>query len=386
MSRVHVSVFGSGLGHATRMLSVAEALAGRGDRVTFSSSGDAAHFIRRSGYRCDEVPLVDVSWTSEGSFSALDTTRNFPLIVLRSAAQLRAEARSISGNRPDVVLNDSVLSSVLAGRLSRVPTVTVLNQLRLEASTRTPPTAGKLIAAGSVTVVDWLWGRSTEVLLPDLPPPYTISEKNLWSRGATAKRARYVGFLMPPVSTDARSLPPLGGVGKPLVYWQVSGPALTRRPLLKLAFALADATKEEFCTIISAGDPSGRREPQKTSFGWFYEWCESGDALKQAADLLVSRAGHTSIAQFIHKEKPALLVPIPFQTEQEGNASKASKLGIAVKVEQADLDLPAYTKALQRLRSKEVKDNLARLGSIARGYDAVGEIVKVVTELSPSRD
>ncbi|TLX99783.1 MAG: hypothetical protein E6K95_09180, partial [Thaumarchaeota archaeon] len=78
MRRIHIGAFGSGLGHATRMLSVARLLESRGDSVKFSSSGDAVTLIRKEGYACSSLPLVDVSWKDDGRFSALDTARSFP--------------------------------------------------------------------------------------------------------------------------------------------------------------------------------------------------------------------------------------------------------------------------------------------------------------------
>jgi UDP:flavonoid glycosyltransferase YjiC (YdhE family) len=361
------------------MLAVARVLSASGESVRFSSSGDAVNLIKNCGYPCETLPLVDVSWHEEGRFSALGTARNFPLILARFTLQVNIEAGLISSFAPDVVISDSMLSTVLASRLNGVRIVTVLNQLRLEASSRTSLTVAKMISAGSVSLVDSLWDLSDEILLSDLPPPYTISERNLWSSGRAARRAKYVGFAVSPAqSLEDPVTRALARESRPVIYWQVSGPPVTRAPLVRRAQEFADATRDEFVSIISAGNPSGSRVPAKTSFGWYYEWCEVRDTLQKLATVVVSRAGHSSIAQCIVGEKPSILVPIPMQTEQEGNAAKAERLGISVHLDQRFLSLQSYEDAIARLRQGVVSQKLREIGAFARNFDATSEIAKSV--------
>ncbi len=362
------------------MLAVARVLSESGESVRFSSSGDAVSLIKSSGYPCEILPLVDVSWHEDGRFSALDTARDFPLILARFVLQVKVEAGIISSFAPDVVISDSMLSTVLASRMSGARVVTVLNQLRLEASHHTPEAIAKLISAGSVSLVDRLWDLSNEILLSDLPPPYTISERNLWSSGRAAKRARYVGFATSPAeSLEDAVTRALARETKPVIYWQVSGPPITRAPLVRCAQQFAEATRDEFVSVISAGNPTGSRVPAKTSFGWYYEWCEVKDRLQKISTVVVSRAGHSSIAQYILGEKPSLLVPIPMQTEQEGNAAKAERLGISVRLDQRFLSLRLYGDAITRLRQHEVSEKLNEIGAFARSFDATSEIAKSVS-------
>jgi UDP:flavonoid glycosyltransferase YjiC (YdhE family) len=363
------------------MLAVARVLSDSGESVRFSSSGDAVNLVRKSGYPCETLPLVDVTWHEEGRFAALDTARDFPMILARFVHQVKIEAGLISSFAPYAVISDSMLSTVLASRMNGVKVVTVLNQLRLESSSLTPQTIAKLISAGSISLVDSLWDLSDEILLADLPPPYTISERNLWSSGRAARRAKYVGFATSPVqSLEDPVTRVLARENRPVIYWQVSGPPGTRAPLLRRAQEFADATKDEFVSVISKGNPAGSRVPAKTSFGWFYEWCEVKDTLQRLATVVVSRAGHSSIAQYIEGEKPSLLVPIPMQSEQEGNAAKAERLGISVRLDQRVLNLQLYEDAIARLRQNEVSRKLKEIGAYARNFDATSEIAKSSAE------
>ena len=363
------------------MLSVARAFETRGDSVRFSSSGDAVTLIRKQGYQCSSLPIVDVSWKEEdGRFSPMDTARSFPLNAGRFTTQIREEARNILSFGADSVLSDSMMATVIAARLAKAGrVVTVLNQLRLLSSRRTPRVASSMISAGSVSVGAALWGLSDIVLLPDLPEPYTISERNLWASGS-AKKSRYVGFLTPP---EDQTRNPIAEVAteeerRLKVYWQISGPSKTRGPLLSAAFRIADSMKERVFSIVSGGDPAGGVEPTRMPFGWFYEWCPSKDSVIKMADLVLSRAGHTSIAQYVLNEKPSLLVPIPQQTEQEGNASKAERLGIAVQVSQESLSPETFSEAAERLLDARVKRKLREVSAVARGLDAKAEILRAI--------
>jgi UDP:flavonoid glycosyltransferase YjiC (YdhE family) len=361
------------------MLAVGRVLSDRGESVRFSSSGEAVNLVKNSGYPCESLPLVDVSWHEEGRFAALDTARDFPKILARFVLQVKIEAGLISSFSPHAVISDSMLSTVLASRMNGVKVVTVLNQLKLESSSLTPQTVAKLISAGSISLVDSLWDLSDEILLADLPRPYTISERNLWSSGRAAGRARYVGFATPPAqSLEDPVSRALAKETRPIIYWQVSGPPVTRAPLLRRAQEFAYSTKDDFVSVISAGNPAGSRTPLKTSFGWYYEWCEVRDTLQNLATVVVSRAGHSSIAQYIEGEKPSLLVPIPMQSEQEGNAAKAERLGISVRLDQRGLTLQLFEDAVARLRQNEVSQKLKEIGAFARSFDATSEIAKSV--------
>lgn len=57
----------------------------------------------------------------------------------------------------------------------------------------------------------------------------------------------------------------------------------------------------------------------------------------RSCDVVVSRAGHGTLAQAITCTKPTLLVPIPNQTEQAGNCAKAVKPDISLSVAQDEL-------------------------------------------------
>ena len=375
--KVYIGCFGSGLGHATRMLAIADILRGRGDEVEFSSSGEVASFIETRGYRCNKLPLADVAYSEEGALSLRRTMLQSPSTLGRTCLQVGMELSNVERFRPDVVLSDSAVSTVVAARLAGVRVCAVLNQLNLSARKENMGAAALLLSEGLSAGMAKLWGLCDRILLPDLPPPYTISESSL--RRPMYSRAHFVGFL-----TDASETIPdeatmaFSSDRRPRVFWQISGPPLTRGPLVRKAREIASQLAGEFSFVLTFGNPKGGHRPKRFSGGWEYEWCESSSLLLESCDVVVSRAGHGTIANSILSSKPSLLTPIHGQTEQEGNAAKAVRLGIALSVGLSDLSPEAAREALNELLTEDYKERSRHLGAIARGYDARSEIVRII--------
>ncbi len=370
------------MGHASRMAVVAERLVASGNEVTFSSSGEVAKWLVARGYPCNDVPLVDVVFTAAGNFSATETFKLSPLILARLSRQLDREVGNIRRFAPDVVLSDSVASTVVAASLLGVRSVAVLNQLRLISSPRTPKTIARLLSGGSITLMNAFWELCDEILVPDLPPPYTISERNLWDAGSASARARYIGFLTPSWRGAAGGDEALekwrGEKRRRKVFWQISGPPPTRSPLLAKALESAKALEDECLFVITGGNPGGSTTPTPVPGGYLYQWCNISSEFVDSCDAVVSRAGHVSISDYVLRSKPSILVPIPSQTEQIGNADKAERLGVAIVIEEDRLDPRTVGEAVETLLAGGYSRRVQDLRKLAEGFDAVRSILEAI--------
>jgi UDP-N-acetylglucosamine:LPS N-acetylglucosamine transferase len=82
-------------------------------------------------------------------------------------------------------------------------------------------------------------------------------------------------------------------------------------------------------------------------------------ALQQAiasSEMLISRAGYSSIMDYVALGRDAILVPTPGQTEQEYLADEFKKKKIFYSVAQKDFNL---AEALQASRNYSVKNQIA---------------------------
>ncbi|MDG6910247.1 MAG: hypothetical protein JRN08_07745 [Nitrososphaerota archaeon] len=379
--KVYIGCFGSGLGHATRMLEIAKELDARGAELEFSSSGEVASLISKNGYRCNSIPLADVTYSDEGEFLVKETILDSPSVVARTSKQFVSELANIGRFAPDAVLNDSALSTSLAGKLLGIPTFTVLNQLNLTSSVEKQNAPSRVFSVGMSAGMGKLWELSDRVFFPDLPPPYTISEKNLWGHGL--ENTGYVGFI----TSRERSRPDavaeeFAAGQRPKVFWQVSGPPKTRGAFLDAALKLGEALSDEFSFVISGGDPRGSAEPRRLGRVWYYEWCGIADVYFKSCDVVVSRAGHGTIAQSILSSKPMLLVPIPRQPEQEGNAEKAARLGASITLQQSKVSAEAVRDSLRSLAGGAYRERAERLGEFASKFDARAAIVSAIESVA----
>lgn len=376
--RAYIGCFGSGLGHASRMLDVAAELMARGSEVELSSSGEVAALIQRSGYRCNVLPLADVRYSDTGEFALKETLLASPSLLARTYHQVVLEVSNISRFSPDVVLSDSALSTVLAARTLGIRALTVLNQLNLTDPKQNPGTASKLLSFGTSTAMGRLWELSDQILLPDLPPPFTISERNLW--GSNVTKTKYVGFLSSPKGgvPDTAALQ-FSADSRPKIFWQVSGPPKTRPAFLGLALQCAEEMADAYSFVISAGSPTSSTAASRVTGGWYYGWCDIADYYFRTCDIVVSRAGHGTIGQSLLSSKPSLLVPIPRQPEQEGNADKAVKMGVSLRLGQSEASPGRVRDSVETLLHGGFAGRARRLGEWAASFDARKEIVNALT-------
>ncbi len=96
------------------------------------------------------------------------------------------------------------------------------------------------------------------------------------------------------------------------------------------------------------------------------------------ADLVVARAGATTVAELTAVGRPAILIPYPFAADnhQERNARALADAGAALVLRQDDLDGKKLAAAIRELLDD--RDRLGRMQSAMRSLarpDAAAEIV-----------
>jgi UDP-N-acetylglucosamine--N-acetylmuramyl-(pentapeptide) pyrophosphoryl-undecaprenol N-acetylglucosamine transferase len=386
LANVYFAPYGVGLGHASRLVMVAEGLQNFGIEFKFSTFGEAARYLLCLGYSCNIVPPMEFGWTSEGQFSISTSIANIPRFFVNFSRQVNQEVSNMIKFRPAIVVSDTRLSPVLASKFLHIPSIVILNQVRLLLSPRLrryKVTRGFEALNGEVLGLGWT--LTEKILIPDLPPPYTISENNLWGTNTVKNKLEYVGFTTPQThvtESDEKKVCTELGLNRaaPIAFVHVSGPIETRMPLVNIAMDASKASKDYIQFIISAGNPGGNPNPKSIQGGWFYEWCPVRDEIFSLSDIIIIRGGHAAISQAIKFGKPIVTIPIENHGEQLGNSQKIARLGIGVAVTTQPLrseDVsdaiklvlknPTYLKRANELRERSEKLN---------GIDNVVKIVK----------
>ncbi len=384
MNRVYIGMYGVGLGHASRMLLIANSLK-TDAAIQFSSFGDAVDYVKMYGFECFSVPPIDFAWSAEAGFSIKESITKLPHHLLRFAAQLGTEGRNIGSFKPDLVVSDTRLSSLIMAKTLDVPCITILNQLKLLLSPRLREVrAARLFENMLGEVMGAFWALSDSVLIPDLPPPYTLSEQNLWSVGTAANKLKYIGFMAPKPTVNEEYVDKVAKLlgfdrSKPIVFAHISGPTATKMIVLQKVIDAFNETGDKIQFVISEGKPNGDTVPRKIKSGWYFEWCPVKDEIFAMSDLLVMRGGHSTLGQAIQYGKPVVAIPIENHGEQLGNANKAQKIGLGLMLKQKGLKPEDISNAVERvLNDDSFESNAKMLMDTANKLNGVENIVNVV--------
>jgi UDP:flavonoid glycosyltransferase YjiC (YdhE family) len=378
--KIHYAVYGSGLGHAARTCLLADALKPTYSGY-FTSWGEGLNYLRAKGHRVAHVPPVDVEWGVTGRMAFRKTLRRFPHPYANVARQVLYERRMIAKMKPILVLSDSRLSAVLAAWSLGVRSVLLINQLRISL----PPVAGGLrfpLERATAELLALGWDRSSVIIAPDLPPPYTISEQQLWNVKVAEPKVNYVGFLLEGSTVSPEAAGRVKGSyagGKKMVFAHISGPQDSRAAMFYLIRKAAAMLGPDVSMVVSLGDPKGDTRPKRGDGFTFFEWCPIKDELMEASDLVLARGGHTTVAQVMKRGKVGLFLPIPYHGEQWGNSVKAEKLGFAKALDPLSTTPRSLVDGIyEMLEDEGARSRAERLKLVAERYDGVANSLAII--------
>ena len=386
MAKAYFTPYGVGLGHASRLVTFASRLNRDKVSIRFSSYGEAVSYVQMHGFKCNSVPPVELAWSDESGFSTKSSIGNIPSWFTNFSRQVAHETRNLVSFGPDVVVSDSRLSPLVSAKMLGIPSISILNQVKLLLS----PRLRKLLVARIFEKLNGefmggLWNMSEKVLVPDLPPPYTISEHNIWDCDSIKKKLEFVGFTTSRPDVDKEKanhvLKHLSlDVSRPLVFIHISGPHKTRNALISTITEALSNHGSQIQYIISEGKPNGSTEPRRLSdSGWYYEWCPVRDEIFEKSDLIVMRGGHTAISHAIQFGKPIVTIPIQNHGEQLGNSDKVAKLGIGIKLDPLSINPEKIISAVQEvLSNNHYLENVQRVKKVADNFDGIGNVLKII--------
>jgi len=390
--RTYFSPNGIGYGHVGRCQPIARELERRGAEILFSTYLDGIEYVKNLGYALVESPSMQFSVDYNGEVDFKRSTIQTPTIVPRFLVQVNAEIENLRRFAPDIVVSDSRMSTVVAAKALDIPCITILNQFLPIVPRRTRYLTLSKIADGTLmTLLGDGWGLSDRILIPDFPPPNTISLANLRIPRRYQAIVRHVGALLPSSIHDLRkpreirdelSLPE----SRKLVLAGISGPREERERLIIVLDELFSSFPDSYHVLMSLGDINGVHS-QTTTVRNFSKtsWLMNRLDYLNASELVISRAGHGTIMQSIALGKPSILIPTPGHTEQYSNARRAQELGVAVAIPQEELTRERLLSEVDRIiQNNEYGNNAKRLSQFDAG-EGVSNAVEEIIDLAKRR-
>lgn len=384
--KAYLTPYGVGLGHASRLIMIAHQLQNLGVSLRFSSYGEAVRYISMHGYTCMSVPPIELAWSIDGGFSIQDSIAKIPYLFANLCRQVNTEARNLLEYEPDIVISDTRLSSLLSAKILRIPSIVILNQIKLLLSPRLRELRiARIYEKLNGEVLGIMWSLADRILIPDLPPPYTLSEHNIWDTNTVAGKLEYVGLTTPRIDITEEQINKVAQFldlrrNKPIIFIHVSGPSNTRMPLIRTAIDACKALQSDIQYVISGGNPKGDANPKKLrGSGWYYEWCPVRDEIFAMSNALVLRGGHAALSQAIQFGKPILTIPIENHGEQLGNSQKIAKIGSGIMLNAKRLKASQVTSAIHEvINNSQYQQKAILLMKLTEKLNGIENIVKIV--------
>jgi UDP:flavonoid glycosyltransferase YjiC (YdhE family) len=363
-SRVYIGPCGIGLGHVGRTIPVARELKRRGAEVMFSTYLEAVEFVRRQGFPVVKSPAISLVSDSTGRIDLKATVLKQGVSALTTLMkQIKAEMEYIKSFRPNIVVSDSRLSTLAAGKLLGIPVVLIINQFGLMVpSSQLNQNITKIVDGGIMTMLSGGWGSSDVIIIPDFPRPYTICLDSLRIPQLYQDHVRIGGFILEKKSEDVRGSEEVrkeAGASETdkLIYAAISGPIQEKVPLIKMLEPILEKFPGDIKVVMSTGNPKRGSDPVKSGSLTVIPWVKDRYKYLKAADAIICRGGHNTIMQSICYGKPSIIIPTPNHTEQYANARRAKELGFAEAIHQDDVNREMLLRLIDMLTSNPEYDN-----------------------------
>lgn len=393
--RVEFALCGLGLGHAGRCIPIAKGLLERNENteVFFTTYKDALSYLRLAGFPTLEVPAVDFQVRPDGAIDFRRTALNpGPFVASFSfLKQITKEVEIMKTLKPDVVVSDSRASAIVAARMLGIQTLCILNQFQVVIPRRTHYLRlAKFTDAMSLAFLGKIWTTSAEVMIPDFPPPATISSANLRIPKEFKKKTRFIGPILPVRPDD---LPGKAAIRKkldldpdrPLIFAPISGPMKEKAYFTQILTKILSDFSEDYQIVMTLGLPGSESNPVQYGNLTVFKWNPNRFEYLKASDIVVSRAGHGTLMQAICYGKPTILIPTPSHTEQINNARKGEELGVAAVIQQDRLTkkrlLVAVEKMIGRKRDLLEEHGLKKLTELDGLKEAIEATERIAVAL-----
>ena len=113
-----------------------------------------------------------------------------------------------------------------------------------------------------------------------------------------------------------------------------------------------------------------------------FEWVDEPLELFKISDLVICRAGQTTLAKALSYGKPVLMIPISAHGEQLGNASSVAEVGAGLIIRQEELTPPLLERAIKDLLlNKSYKINAGKYAEFSSSLNPLSRVAEVVEEL-----
>lgn len=383
MGKIHFAVCGIGFGHAARAAPIIKAMKDRGWLVSISSYGEGLEYLRRHNLNVCKVPGVSYGVLNEGKVSIKMTIYKSILLPLKMLEQVSYEMSLISRG-VDLVISDTRASTIMAAKMLDKPVLTILNQFNIRILYPKYRWIIESLEAASY-LLGWIWLKSDKILVADFPPPLTISKYNLVFPESTEAGEKYE-YIGPVLGDSIYTLPDeeylrrkygIGLDGKPVILFKATGPLYERKVLVYKLIPILMELSREFEVVVTLGGLNIHSQYLEGGLK-VYEWVEDPLELIKIADLVITRAGQTTLAKILSIGKPVIMIPIPGHAEQYGNATSVEENNAGIKLEEENLCEDTLRSSINRVLESNYEEKALEYSKVYKLLNPIGSVLEEV--------
>lgn len=367
-----------GLGHVSRIIPLGKRLEKNGHEMFFFSGGKAYEMLQKEFshvYKCTPVSWYENAHGIITSASLINLLFPLPLFnveknsfeIKKSNAMetihryydLRENLHDIA---PDILIADGDINALRLAQRWKIPSVYIANMIR-------PSYGFSAFLNPGERVVERYVKNCSKIIIPDNPPPYTVSEYsigNLDNMGLNGK-VEYIGSFV--------DTAPVKG-SQEHIFAPISGPVGTRAKLTKTLLPVLEKLKTK--CIISLGTP-GKKVTTKIENCELHTWLspeERTEAMKNSKFVIFS-GGHATCFETIKYAKPSICIPT--QPEQLGNAAKLQDLNCSITAK----NKKQLEKAVEKMQNEKetYNKNMVALNEFSNRFKGLDRAVSIVETL-----
>ncbi len=367
-----------GLGHVSRIIPLGKRLEKNGHEMFFFSGGKAYELLQKEFThvnRCTPVSWYENAHGIITSASLLNLLVPLPLFnmeqnrfELKKSNAMETICRyydlreNLHDIAPDMLIADGDINALRLAQRWKIPSVYIANMIR-------PSYGFSAFLSPGERVVERYVKQCSKIIIPDNPPPYTVSEYSIGNLNHVGLNGNveYVGSF---VDTS-----PIKGA-QDHIFAPISGPVGTRAKLIKTLIPVLKKLNTK--CIISLGTP-GRRVSTKIGNCELHTWLstEERQNAMQNAKYVIFSGGHATCFETIKYNKPSICIPT--QPEQLGNAAKLQDLNCSITVKNSK----QLQKAIQKMESEieSYNRNVRVLNEFSNRFKGLDRAVSIVETL-----
>jgi len=364
-----------GLGHVSRIIPLGKKLREKGHELFFFSGGKAYELLRKefsNVYPCTPVAWYENAGGIVTSASLINIL--FPLPVFnheKNKVETKTSTsmetvhryydlrRHIKKIKPNLIIADGDLHALRMASRWKFPAVYIANLIR-------PSFGFSAFLNPGERFVERYVKTCLKIIIPDNPPPYTITECNLGDLDSIGikEKTEFVGSFLDTTYTQGL---------KEHVFAPISGPYGTRAKLTQTILPVLE--KLEAKSIVSLGTP-GKNINAKKGNCHIHSWLstrERKEAMKNAK-LIIFSGGHRTCFETVKYAKPSICIPT--QPEQMGNAAKLQKLNCSISVKNTQ-ELKAAVQKIEEENQRFTR-NIKKLNAFSNKFKGLDRAVEII--------